>query len=312
MRIFLAGGTGVVGRPLVPRLISDGHHVTAITRKPEKVALLESQGAEAVVCDVLDTAGVRNVVTAAAPEAVIQHLTDLPTDLNPRNLKKGYAANDRVRSEGSRNLVAAAEAAGASRYIAQNVCFLYAPVGPWVVGEDASLWTDAPEPFRASIRLHIDMERRIVENRNFEGLVLRYGFWYGPGTTFASDGYTARAVRRRQYPVVGAGTGVQSFIHMDDVVQTTVLALERGDPGVYNVTDDDPAPMHQWLPAYAAAIGAPEPRRVPFWLARLVVGPYIATQSLKMRGASNEKAKAAFDWKPKYASWREGFRLALD
>ena len=311
MRIFLAGGTGVVGRPLVPRLVEDGHHVIAITRKPDKLSQLEAQGAEAVLCDVLDAGRLRDVVRAASPDVVVQHLTDLPPDLNPRNLKKGYERNDRVRGEGSRNLVAAAEAAGARRYIAQNVCFLYAPVGPAVVDEQAPLWTDAPEPFGATIRLHVEMERRIVENPNFEGLVLRYGFWYGPGTTFAPDGYTAREVRRRRYPVVGPGTGMQSFIHMDDVVGTTVLALERGEPGLYNVVDDDPAPMHEWLPAYAAALGAPEPRRVPAWLARLVAGPFITGQSLHMRGASNEKAKRAFDWKPKYASWREGFRVAL-
>ena len=311
MRIFLAGGTGVVGRPLVPRLASDGHHVTAITRNPNRVTQLEAQGAEAVVCDVLDGERLRNVVKAAVPDVVVQHLTDLPPDLNPRNLKKAYEANDRVRGEGSRNLVAAAEAAGARRFIAQNVCFLYAPVGPSIVDEEAPLWTEAPEPFGATIRLHVEMERRIVQNANFEGLVLRYGFWYGPGTTFAPDGYTAGEVRRRRYPVIGAGTGMQSFIHMDDVVDTTVLALERGGPGVYNVVDDDPAPVHQWLPAYAAVLGAPEPRRIPAWLARLVAGSFITAQSLNMRGASNEKAKEAFDWKPKYPSWREGFKVAL-
>jgi nucleoside-diphosphate-sugar epimerase len=311
MRIFLAGGTGVVGRPLVPRLVKDGHRVTAITRKPERVSQLEAHGAEALVCDVLDRERLRDVVRAAAPEVVVQHLTDLPADLNPRNLKKAYEANDRVRGEGSRNLVAAAEAAGARRFIAQNVCFLYRPAGPRILDEDAPLWTDAPEPFGRTVRLHIEMERRITENRNFQGLVLRYGFWYGPGTSFAPDGYTAQQVRRRRYPLVGAGTGMQPFIHMDDVVETTVLALERGESGVYNVTDDDPAPMHQWLPAYAAAIAAPEPRRVPAWLARLAVGPLVTSQSLRMRGASNEKVKRALDWKPTYASWREGFRLAL-
>ena len=311
MRIFLAGGTGVIGRPLVPRLVEDGHQVTAITRKRDRLAQLQAQGAEAVMCDVLDAQRLRSVVRDAAPDSVLQHLTDLPPDLNPRNLKKAYERNDLVRGEGSKNLLAAAEAAGAKRYIAQNVCFFYAPVGPRIVNEDASLWMDAPEPFGSSVRLHVEMERRIVDNPSLEGLVLRYGFWYGPGTSLAPDGYTAREVRRRRYPVVGAGTGFQSFIHMDDVVETTVLALDRGAPGVYNVVDDDPAPMHQWLPAYAAALGAPEPRRVPAWLARLVVGSFITAQSIHMRGVSNEKAKRAFDWKPKYASWREGFRVAL-
>ncbi|MFN2589239.1 MAG: NAD-dependent epimerase/dehydratase family protein, partial [Actinomycetota bacterium] len=218
MRVFLAGATGVVGRPLVPRLVGEGHQVTAITRKPENVPRLRSDGAEAVVCDVLDAERVRTVVREARPDVVVQHLTDLPPDLNPRNLKEAYARNDLVRGQGGANLVAAAEAAGAGRYVAQNVCFLYRPVGPAVVDEDAPLWTDAPEPFGATIRLHAEMERRIVENERFEGLVLRYGLWYGPGTTFAPDGFVAGQVRRRRYPVTGGGTGVQSFVHIDDVV----------------------------------------------------------------------------------------------
>jgi nucleoside-diphosphate-sugar epimerase len=309
--VFLAGATGVVGRPLVPRLVSEGHHVTVITRKPENVALLEAQGVEAEVCDVLDAERLRTLVQAARPEVVIQHLTDLPADLNPRNLKEAYARNDRVRGQGSANLVAAAEAAGAPRYIAQNVGFLYRPVGPPVVDEEAPLWTDAPEPFGASIRLQAEMERRITENPSFQGLVLRYGFWYGPGTTFAADGYIAEQIRRRAYPVVGGGTGIQSFVHMDDVVDTTILALDRGDPGVYNLADDDPAPVREWLPAYAEALGAPRPRRVPAWLARLKVGRFVVAQATGMRGASNERAKRSFDWKPRYPSWRDGFRAEL-
>jgi nucleoside-diphosphate-sugar epimerase len=311
MRIFLAGATGVVGRPLVPRLVADGHHVSALTRRPQRVDALEALGAEPVVCDVFDAERLRQVVAAERPDVVVQHLTDLPLDLSPRNVKKAYARNDRVRGEGSTNLVAAAEAAGASRYVAQNVCFMYARVGPTVVAEDHPLATNAPEPFGSSVRLHAEMERRIVESSRFEGLVLRFGFWYGPGTTFAPDGYTANRVRRRRYPIVGGGAGVQSFIHMDDVVEATVAALTTGSAGVYNVCDDEPAPMHEWLPLYAEAIGAPPPRHVPTWLARILAGPFIVGQATQMRGASNEKAKRELQWKPKYASWREGFRTAL-
>lgn len=311
MRIFLAGASGVVGRPLVPKLVANGHHVSAMTRKPENTDAIEAAGAEPVVCDVFDVERLRQVVIAARPDVVIQHLTDLPQDLNPRNLKKGYARNDRVRGEGSANLVAAAAAAGARRYIAQNVCFLYAPTGPAVVDEDHPLAVGAPEPYGSSIRLHVEMERRIIENRAFDGLVLRFGFWYGPGTTFASDGFTARQVRRRRYPIVGNGGGVQSFIHMDDVVEATIAALAKGSPGAYNVTDDDPAPMREWLPAYCATLQAPSPRRVPVWLARLVAGPFIVGQATRMRGATNEKVKRELDWKPRYSSWREGFRTAL-
>ncbi|MCA1832493.1 MAG: NAD-dependent epimerase/dehydratase family protein [Actinomycetota bacterium] len=311
MRIFLAGASGVIGRPLVPALVREGHRVSALTRKPEKVDLLESLGAEPVVCDVYDADRLRDLVVAARPDIVIQHLTDLPRDLGPRNVKQAYARNDRVRGEGSTNLVAAAEAAGTRRYIAQTVCFLYARVGPWVVDEEHPLATDAPEPFGSSVRLHAEMERRVVENPRFEGLVLRYGFWYGPGTSFASDGFTAREVRRRRYPIVGDGAGTQSFVHMDDVVESTIAAMTHGRPGVYNVCDDEPAPVREWLPAYARALGAPPPRRVPVWIARMLAGRFIGAQATTMRGASNERAKRELGWKPKYASWREGFRTAL-
>ncbi len=248
---------------------------------------------------------------AAHPEVVVQHLTDLPLDLNPRNLKQAYARNDRVRGKGSANLVAAAQAAGARRYVAQNVSFLYAPEGPVVVDEQARLATDAPEPFGSTVRLHVEMERRIVENTSFAGLVLRFGFWYGPGTSFASDGYTAREVRRRRYPVVGNGGGMFSFVHIDDVVTATIASLDRGAPGVYNVVDDDPAPMREWLPGYAEALGAPRPLRVPVWLARLAAGTLVVGQATRMRGASNAKAKRELGWEPTYPTWREGFRTAL-
>jgi nucleoside-diphosphate-sugar epimerase len=195
--------------------------------------------------------------------------------------------------------------------VAQNVCFFYAATGPWVVGEDHSLATNAPEPFGTSVRLHVEMERRIIESSTFDGLVLRFGVWYGPGTTFAGDGYTAKEVRRRRYPIVGDGAGMQSFVHVDDVVEATIAALTAGAPGVYNVCDDHPAPMRDWLPEYARAIGAPAPRHVPAWLARMAVGRFIVGQATQMRGASNEKAKRELGWKPAYPNWREGFLTAL-
>jgi nucleoside-diphosphate-sugar epimerase len=311
MRIFLAGASGVVGRPLVPRLIAEGHRVSAMTRRPENVDAIEAAGADPVVCDVFDADRLRAVVVAARPDVVIQHLTDLPQEFRPRGIKQAYARNNRVRGEGSAKLVAAAQAAGVKRYIAQNVCFMYAPTGPWVVDEDHPLATGAPDPFGSMVQLHIDMERRIVENPAFRGIVLRFGFWYGPATTFAADGHTAREVRRRRYPIIGDGAGVQSFIHMDDVVDATIAALTRGSAGVYNVCDDDPAPMRDWLPAYAEAVGARPPMHVPAWLARLAVGGFLVGQATRMRGASNERFKREFDWKPQVASWREGFRTAL-
>jgi len=311
VRIFLAGASGVVGRRLVPRLTQQGHEVSAITRRADRVEALRAMGADPVVCDVFDASRLRDVVVAARPDVVIQHLTDLPADLNPKNMRQAYADNDRVRGQGSANLVAAAEAAGAWRYVAQNVCFLYAPQGPPVMDEDAPLATGAPEPFGRTVRVHMEMERRIVENPNLTGLVLRFGLWYGPGTTFARDGYTAAQVRRRRYPVVGNGAGMFSFVHIDDVVAATIASLDRGAAGAYNVCDDEPAPMREWLPAYAAALGARPPRRVPAWLARLVAGRFVVAQATQLRGASNAKAKRELGWQPQYATWREGFLTGL-
>lgn len=228
MRILLAGASGVVGRPLLPRLVGEGHEVTGLTRRPERAKTIRASGADAVVCDVLDREQIRTVAVASRPEIVIQHLTDLPPNLNPRNMKRAYDANDRLRSAGSANLLAAAVAAGSRRYIAQNVCFAYAPIGGTVKDESAPLFTDAPPPFDRSARVYQEMETRITEAPGLESLVLRFGFWYGPGTSYDTDGYLAREVRRRRFPIIGGGGGIFSFVHIDDVVEATMRALEHG------------------------------------------------------------------------------------
>lgn len=311
MRIFFAGASGVIGRRLLPLLLDGGHEVVAMTRTPAKADGLREAGAEPVVCDVLDANSLRRAVAEARPEVVLQHLTDLPQDLNPRNIARAYRSNDRVRAEGGANLLAASREAGARRYIAQNVCFLYAPEGGPVKDEGAPLFTDAPPPFDRTIDLTRQMEERIVAAEGIEGVVLRFGFWYGPGTTWAPDGYSAGEVRRRRFPIVGDGGGVYSFVHVDDVGRATIAALDRGGPGVYNVADDDPARMRDWLPAYAEALGAKPPRRVPRWLGRLVAGRYAVYMATELRGASSEKAKRALGWEPRWPSWRQGFREAL-
>jgi nucleoside-diphosphate-sugar epimerase len=311
MRVFLAGASGVIGPTLVPMLVKDGHQVSAMTRTPAKVGALEAMGAEPVLCDVFDAERLRDAVVAARPEVVISHLTDLPQNFNPRKMKEAYAANDRVRGEGSENLLAAAEAAGARRFLWQTVSFMTKPAGPPVLDETAPLWTDAPPPVNTSIRLHERMEHRIVENPNVEGIVLRFGFWYGPRTGFAHDGTIAQAVRKRRYPIVGSGGAISQFVHVEDVAEATIAAMTNGGPGVYNITDDDPVPMREWLPEYARVLGAKPPRRAPLWLAKLLVGEFMTVQATTMRGASNEKAKRELNWKPKYASWREGFNTAL-
>lgn len=311
MRILLAGASGVVGRPLLPRLVGEGHEVTGLTRRPERAKTIRASGADAVVCDVLDREQIRTVAVASRPEIVIQHLTDLPPNLNPRNMKRAYDANDRLRSAGSANLLAAAVAAGSRRYIAQNVCFAYAPIGGTVKDESAPLFTDAPPPFDRSARVYQEMETRITEAPGLESLVLRFGFWYGPGTSYDTDGYLAREVRRRRFPIIGGGGGIFSFVHIDDVVEATMRALEHGGGGAYNVCDDEPAPVHEWLPAYAEALGAKSPLRVPRWLARPFVGSFATRMMTELRGASNAKAKRELNWQPRYPSWRTGFVTAL-
>jgi nucleoside-diphosphate-sugar epimerase len=315
MRILFAGASGVIGRRLLPRLLADGHDLTALTRTPGKATELEAAGAKAVVADALDRDQLLPAVVGAKPEAVIHHLTDvsLLTDpklaSNPRRLGEAYKLNDRLRREGTANLVAAAEAAGAKRIVAQSISFVYAP-GPGLRTEGDPLAVAAPAPFDKSVAAVESLESAVVGAAP-EGLALRFGFWYGPGTGFASDGASAALVSKRRYPVVGKGSGVFSFVHIDDVVEATVAALDSGKRGVYNVVDDDPAPMREWLPAYAAALGAKPPRRIPLWLAKIFAGEFTGFMTTAMPGVSNEKAKRELAWEPRWPSWRTGFREAL-
>jgi nucleoside-diphosphate-sugar epimerase len=309
MRVFVAGASGAIGRPLVAQLIAAGHEVTGTTRSEERAEAIRAAGARAAVCDALDSDALRAVVVEAAPEVVVHQLTALPRRFDPRN-KEIYAPTNRLRAESTRTLLEAAPAAGARRLVCQSIAFAYAPgPQPEVMDEDARLALGAPPPFGDGVRTIDEMERAVVGAEGIEGLVLRYGWFYGPGTYYADDGSMAEDVRRRRFPVIGKGTGLYSFVHVDDAATATVAAVERGAPGVYNIVDDDPAPQREWLPAYAQAIGARKPRRVPVWLARLVVGK-IATVANVQPGASNTKAKRELGWEPRWPSWREGFRDA--
>jgi 2-alkyl-3-oxoalkanoate reductase len=309
MRVFVAGATGALGRPLVPGLIAAGHEVTGMTRSEERAEAIRAAGARAVVCDALDADALRAAVVDAAPEVVVHELTALPARFNPRD-KQMYAPTNRLRQEGTRNLIAAARAAGARRIVCQSIAFAYAPgERPEVKDEDAPLALGAPLPFGDSVRAIDEMERAVVGAAGVDGVVLRYGWFYGPGTYLADDGSVARDVRRRRLPVIGKGIGLYSFIHVDDAASATVAAVERGAPGVYNVVDDEPAPQREWLPRYADAMGANKPLRVPVWMARLAMGK-IATMADVQAGASNAKAKVELGWEPRWSSWREGFREA--
>ena len=309
MRVFVAGASGAIGRPLVSNLIGAGHEVIGMTRSDERAERLEEAGAQAVVADVFDEERVRSAMADAAPEVLIHQLTSLPDKLDFRD-SSIYEPTNRVRSEGTRILIEAARTAGARRMVCQSIAFIYAPQGDWVKDENAPL-LDVPGPFGDAARVVIVMERAVVGAEGLDGLVLRYGFFYGPGTYYASDGSSAEDVRRRRQPVVGKGTGTVSFIHVEDAATATVAAVERGAPGVYNVVDDEPAPFREWLPLYAEAIGAKKPLRVPVWLAKLVAGKGVALFTTELRGASNAKAKRELGWEPRYPSWRQGFREAL-
>jgi nucleoside-diphosphate-sugar epimerase len=309
MRVFVAGASGAVGRPLVLLLVAAGHEVTGTTRSPERAEAIRAAGATPAVVDALDADALRDATTAAAPEVVLHQLTSLPDRFEPRR-KDIYDATNRVRSDGTRNLLDAARAAGARRFVCQSIAFAYAPgAQPEVKDEGAPLAFEAPAPFGAGVRVIDAMERAVVGAEGLEGLVLRYGWFYGPGTYYGEQGSMAADVRRRRFPIVGSGAGLFSFIHVDDAAAATVAAVERGAPGIYNVVDDEPGAMRDWLPVYAEAIGAPPPRRVPVWLARLVAGKMVGGINVQP-GASNAKAKRELGWEPRWPSWRQGFREA--
>ena len=311
MRVLVAGASGVIGRRLVPMLIDRGHQVTGMSRSAERPEQLGESGAEPVVCDVFDAGDLRAQVAAASPEVIVHELTDLPRALNPRKMAEQLAGNDKIRDEGTRNLVAAALAAGARRMVAQSIAFAYPPTGEGLKTEDDPLFDDAPWPWSRSIRALRALDAAVTKTQGLEGVVLRYGFFYGPGSSYDSSGHWAREVRRRRFPIVGRGDGVFSFIHVDDAASATVAAVEGGPPGIYNIVDDDPAPLREWLPVYADAVGAKKPRRVPKWIARIVAGEYGTMLATELRGASNARAKAALSWTPRYPSWRQGFHEAL-
>jgi nucleoside-diphosphate-sugar epimerase len=311
MRVLVAGATGNIGRPLVRQLREAGHEVAGTTRFEQRVEMIRQLGAEPLVVDARDTDALRRAVIEARPEVVINQLTSLPQKLDYKRAEQTFGPTTQLRGKVGPALAGAAAEAGARRLIAQSVCFFYASTGKPAHSEDDPLIDLPPELPAAQGAIALEaLERSTVETPGLEGVVVRYGFFYGPGSAYASDGAWAEDVRRRRLPIVGKGTGIFSFIHLDDAVSATIAALDRGS-GIYNVCDDDPAPMSEWLPAYADALGAKKPRRVPAWLARLVAGRQAATMSTALEGATNEKAKQELGWQPRYSSWRQGFSEAL-
>jgi nucleoside-diphosphate-sugar epimerase len=309
MRVFVAGASGVIGKPLIRKLVAAGHEVTGTTRKQASAGRIEAAGAEAVICDCLDSVAVERAVAAARPEVIVSELTSLPREYDLRKID--YGPTNRLRVEGGHNLIVAGRKAGARRYLSQSIAFVYEPQGGWVKDEAAPTYHEAPGKFGSGLEATMLSEREALDGGGMEGLVLRYGQLYGAGTYFAADGSIAGQVRSRRFPLIGKGDAVFSFVHVDDAADATVAAVDRGSSGIYNVVDDDPAPMRDWLPVYAETIGAKPPFRVPVFLARLLGGRAAAAMGTSLRGASNEKAKRELGWQPAHPSWRQGFAESL-
>jgi nucleoside-diphosphate-sugar epimerase len=304
MRVFIAGATGAVGDRLVPQLVEKGHEVIGTSRSPEKADRLRAGSAEAVVLDVLDSDAVRKAVAAARPDAVVHQATALAGRSDFKHFDRSFGQTNRLRTEGTDALLAAAHETGVERFVAQSFAgWPYARKGGPVKTEQDPLDPTPVPTMRKTLDAIGYLEQAVVDAG---GLALRYGGLYG-----SPQDSQLELVRKRRLPIVGDGGGIWSFVHLDDAAAATVLALERGAPGVYNVVDDEPAPVREWLPALAAAIGAKPPRRIPRWLARIVAGEAGLALMTEIRGASNQTAKRELGWTPRYASWRLGFAQGL-
>jgi len=307
MHVFLAGAGGAIGRSLIPLLTANGHAVTGTTRSAARARELRALGAEPVVLDGLDRPAVLAAVAAAGPDAIVHQMTALTSAFSDlRHVERAFAQTNRLRTEGTDNLLAAARAAGVERVVAQSFAGWPAQrTGGPVKDEDAPFDPDPPAQLRAGLDAIRHAEGAVTAAG---GVALRYGGFYGPGTGMAPGAEQWELVRARKFPVIGDGGGVWSFCQIEDAAGATLAALERWTPGeVYNVCDDDPAPVREWLPALARAVGAEPPRRVPRWLARLLVGEHAVVMMCESRGASNAKAKERLGWTPRWPTWREGF-----
>lgn len=312
MRVFVAGATGVIGRRLVPLLIANGHHVVGMTRSSERAKSLREAGGKTVVADALDHSAVMEAVRRAEPEVVVHELTALSSFGNLRRFEREFEVTDRLRTEGTDNLLAAARAAGARRFVAQSfTSWPYAREGGAVKSEEDPLDPNPPSALRHSLEAIRYLEATVLGAEDMQGIVLRYGGFYGPGTSLGEGGAYLDAVRHRRFPIVGSGSGVWSFIHIDDAASATLAAIEHGRRGIYNIVDNEPAPVSEWLSDLAAAVGARPPRHVPIWLGRLAIGEHGVMMMTEIRGASNAKAKRELGWQPTYSSWRVGFRSGL-
>jgi nucleoside-diphosphate-sugar epimerase len=305
---MIAGATGAIGRRLTPALVAAGDEVFGLVRSEEGAALVESLGATPVRGDALDAAAVRAAAEEARPDVVVHQLTAIPrSGVNPRKLTDSFGPTNRLRREATRHLVDAAVEVGARRVVAQSIAFAYAPSGPDIADESSPLDTGAEGGWGEIVRAVAALEEAVLGGPGFEGVVLRYGQFYGPGTAYAPDGAFGSLVAQRRLPVIGDGGGRQPFIHIDDATSATVAAIHGEATGAYNVTDDESPPSRDWIPALAEALGAPKPRRVPVWLARLAAGPDAVRAMTAQCGASNARFRDTFGWRPSFRDYRAGF-----
>jgi nucleoside-diphosphate-sugar epimerase len=311
MKVFVAGATGALGRQLVPRLVARGHEVHGMTRSESKQKMLYELGAVPVVADALDPDQVTDVVGRARPDVIVHELTAI-SSIDMRHIDRDFAPTNRLRTEGTDHLLSAGRNVGVRRFVAQGVAGFgaYGRAGGPVKTEDDPLDPEPARALRANLAALRHLEQAVLGAEWTEGIVLRYGAFYGPGTSLAPGQEQFELVRKRKFPVVGKGSGVWSFIHVADAAEATVAAIEHGRRGVYNVVDDDPAPVAEWLPALAEQLGAKKPMRVPRVVGRLFAGEAGVVMMTEIRGASNAKAKRELAWHPAHPSWRDGFAAA--
>jgi nucleoside-diphosphate-sugar epimerase len=309
MRVFVAGATGAIGKQLVPRLVAAGHEVHGMTRSLSKQAMLHKLGAVPVVADALDPAQVAEVVGRVRPDVIVHQLTAIGA-VDTRHMERDFAQTNRLRIEGTDHLLSAGLAVGVRRFVAQSNIVVGGRTGAAVKSE-LDPFDPSPVPtMRANQEAIRHLEEAVLGAQWTEGIVLRYGWFYGPGTSITPGGEVPELIRKRRFPLVGDAGGVWSFIHVADAAEATVAAIERGRRGVYNVVDDDPAPVAEWLPALAQTLGAKRPMRVPRFIGRLFAGEAGVVMMTELRGASNAKAKRELSWRPAHPSWREGFAAA--
>jgi nucleoside-diphosphate-sugar epimerase len=302
MKIFVTGGTGAIGRPLVAELLAKGHDLVALTRSPEEAPALVKQGVEPAIADVFDTDAVKSAISRAKPEVVIEQLTAMPRTYTRESMRAAAPFNTRIRLEGGANVLAAALAAGVRRYLRQSIAFWAVP-GPGLADEETPLAIDASPAVAADARVVTELEHRLLGNPNIEGIALRYGFFYGPGTWFRSDGDVARQVRQQQFPIVGNGEGVWSWLHIEDAAMASIAAAEQGHPGIYLIANDKPLAVREWLPAFAQWVNAPPPPQISVEDALRAGDADAVYYGTQMRGVSNAKAKRELNFQPRPLEW---------